>query len=221
MALASGESIAVVADHQTAGRGRFGRSWRSQPGASLLLSVSFQPPPELCRPAILTAWAAVAVAEAVEQLAAVEARLKWPNDLFVNGRKVCGILIEQGASTVAGIGLNLNQTREEFDSFGLHLAASLASITGKGFDVRMAAESVVRNLDRDYESLLSDRRLLEAQWRQRLGLIGEEVEIERSDGARIAGQLLESSFDAITIETEAGDSIRLVPETVEHIVKRK
>jgi BirA family biotin operon repressor/biotin-[acetyl-CoA-carboxylase] ligase len=203
------EPVAVIALNQTAGRGRFGRVWRSRPGASLLISVVVQPPPELKRPSVLTAWAAVAVAETAATLAGVNPVIKWPNDVLVNGFKICGILIEQGAATVVGIGLNLNQTRAEFDAVGLPMAASL----GVAVELKHAAETLVKRLDDEYQSLLSDRTLVEAKWRDRTGLLGEDVEVERSDGARLLGRLNRLTFN----EAELDSGTILVPEVVEHI----
>src|SRR5262249_41160587 len=111
---------AIIAHFQTAGRGQYGRAWLARPSSSLLLSVVLRPPPELCRPVILTAFAAVAVADALQTLTGAQARVKWPNDLLVRGKKVCGLLIEQHAETVIlGIGLNLTQSAEEFAAGGL------------------------------------------------------------------------------------------------------
>ena len=79
------------------------------------MSVLLFPPPELRRPALLTAWAAVSVCETIlPGGTGHQATIKWPNDVLVAGRKVCGILIEQNRGTVAGIGLNVNQTQEMF-----------------------------------------------------------------------------------------------------------
>src|SRR6478672_923530 len=72
--------LAFLADEQTAGRGQHGRTWVAPPKASVLLSVLLSPQPELSRPAILTAWAAVSVCEVVHRLTGVQARIKWPND---------------------------------------------------------------------------------------------------------------------------------------------
>src|SRR5207244_4257286 len=71
--------LAVVADHQTAGRGQYGRVWQARPGSSLLMSVALKPPSELCRPVILTALAAVAVGDAILSLIGTQTRIKWPN----------------------------------------------------------------------------------------------------------------------------------------------
>ena len=96
------EGIAILANEQTAGRGQHGRTWLAAPGQSVLLSLLVAPPPELCRPAILTAWAAVAVCITVHQTIDRPARIKWPNDVLLQNRKVCGILIESVAVRRAG-----------------------------------------------------------------------------------------------------------------------
>jgi len=216
-ALPADVGLVVVARNQTAGRGRFGRPWRSRPGAALLMSVVLTPPPELRRPAILTAWAAVAVAEAVRELAGVQARIKWPNDLLVRGKKVCGILIEQGARVVAGVGLNLTQTADEFAALGLPDAASLGMF-GAAVGLRDAAEAVVRNLDAVWSRLLAgERAAVEADWKEWIGFVGRDVEVERSDGSRPTGRLRDLSFDGLELERPDGTVVRIPPEAVEHI----
>ncbi len=212
------EGLVIVARDQTAGRGRFGRAWRSRPGAALLMSVVLSPPPELRRPVILTAWAAVAVGEAVRELAGVQARIKRPNDLLVRGKKVCGILIEQGARTVTGIGLNLGQTAAEFAALGLPDAASLAMAGGEPVALRPAVAAVVRNLDAEWGRLLAgERAAVEADWKWRVGLLGREVEVERADGTRPTGRLRDMGFDAIELVRPDGAVELIPPEAVEHV----
>lgn len=211
------DGLVIVARDQTAGRGRFGRHWQSRPGSSLLLSVVVCPPPELRRPVVLTAWAAVAVAGAVRELAGVGPRIKWPNDLLVGGRKVCGILIEQGRRTVAGVGLNLNQTADEFAAAGLPEATSLKVLSGREFDLKAATSAVVRQLDDGYGRLVAgDRAAVEAAWADGLGLVGREVAVEFTDGSAARGVLRAAGFDGLTLE--AADGLRVVvPETVGHV----
>ncbi len=97
------DGVVVGADHQTAGRGRRGRTWDSRPGASLLVSVILRP-----APALVTLAAGVAAAEACEAVAGVAVGLKWPNDLLLDGAKLGGILSELvGDAAVVGLGLNL------------------------------------------------------------------------------------------------------------------
>ena len=97
------DGVVVGADHQTAGRGRRGRTWDSRPGASLLVSVILRP-----APALVTLAAGVAAAEACEAVAGVVVGLKWPNDLLLDGAKLGGILSERvGDAAVVGLGVNL------------------------------------------------------------------------------------------------------------------
>jgi BirA family biotin operon repressor/biotin-[acetyl-CoA-carboxylase] ligase len=222
------DGLVVIARNQTAGRGRFGRPWRSRPGAALLMSVVLSPPPDLRRPVILTAWAAVAVAEAVREIAGLQARIKWPNDLFVRGKKVCGILIEQGVAagpgreprfrTVTGIGLNLGQTADEFAALGLPDAASLGMLGGRAVEFKPAVEAVVRNLDAAWCRLAAgDRVGVEADWKWRVGLLGRDVEVERSDGSRPLGRLKDMGFDGLELERPDGTAEVIPPEAVEHV----
>lgn len=215
--------VALVADHQRAGRGQYGRAWQSRPRSSLLMSVVLRPPPELRRPVILTAWAAVGVAEAVLALTGAQAKLKWPNDLLIQGKKVCGILIEQtstatGLTTVAGIGLNLNQTAEEFAAAELPNATSLGVISGKPVESRAAAAAVLQKLDFEYTRLLAGERVaLEADWKWRIGLLGRPVVVEVVGGATATGRLLDMSFDGLEVADDGGFVRVIAPESVVHL----
>jgi BirA family biotin operon repressor/biotin-[acetyl-CoA-carboxylase] ligase len=108
----------VIADSQAAGRGRRGRPWHDEPGASLLVSIVLRPRLPAARLATLSLAAGVALAEALERAAGLDARLKWPNDVLVGGRKLAGILLESRLGTTpaggsrrrrARIGVNLTQ----------------------------------------------------------------------------------------------------------------
>ena len=128
------DGVVVGADHQTAGRGRRGRTWESRPGASLLVSVLLRPAPPL-----VSLAAGVAAAEACEAVAAVPIRLKWPNDVLSGGEKVGGILCELvGGAAVVGLGLNLAWAPPGAASLGADvdrnrlLAAFLAALDDPG-----------------------------------------------------------------------------------------
>jgi BirA family transcriptional regulator, biotin operon repressor / biotin---[acetyl-CoA-carboxylase] ligase len=213
------DGLALIAEHQTAGRGQYGRVWQSRPGSSLLLSVILRPPRELCRPVILTALAAISVAEAVYTLTATQARLKWPNDLLVRGKKVCGLLIEQHAGVIVlGVGLNLTQSAEEFAAAGLPEATSLAQLSDRPVSLRRAAEVVLGRLDQEYSRLIAGERVaIEADWKWRLGLLGRQVMVERYDGSSEIGRLHEMGFDGLELEVAAGLFRVIVPETVAHV----
>jgi BirA family biotin operon repressor/biotin-[acetyl-CoA-carboxylase] ligase len=213
------DGLAVLARFQSAGRGQYGRAWHSRPGSSLLLSAVFTPPSEVKRPVVLTALAAVAVAEAVYALSGMQSRVKWPNDLLVRGKKVCGLLIEQhGAAVVVGVGLNLAQTADEFEAAGLPGATSLALLTGRAVAVRDAAEAVLRRLDAEYARLLAGESVaVEADWKWRIGLLGRQVAVEMNDGSTVAGRLHEMGFDGLELEVADGLFRVVKPESVSHL----
>jgi BirA family biotin operon repressor/biotin-[acetyl-CoA-carboxylase] ligase len=203
----------VLADEQKAGRGQFGRTWQAPPGTAIQLSVTLDPPTDLRRPVVLTAWAAVAVAETVRKLTNIPARIKWPNDVLLHGRKVAGILIEQKAVVVAGIGLNVNQSTEQFAGGGLFEAASLASVTGRFFDRESAAKQLITEMDADYAALLSGEfAALESRWAWHIGLLGRSVVVERLDGTCHHGRLRELTFDQVVIESADGSFASVAPE---------
>jgi BirA family biotin operon repressor/biotin-[acetyl-CoA-carboxylase] ligase len=116
------EGTVVLAEEQTAGRGRFGRTWKALPVTSLLVSVLLRPRLSLANSCKLSLIAALAVRRTLQEVATLTSTIKWPNDVLVNGRKVCGILAETTTSAdqssmpalVLGIGLNVNQDREDF-----------------------------------------------------------------------------------------------------------
>ncbi len=207
----------ILADEQLAGRGQHGRSWVCPPGAGVLLSVLLFPPPALRRPVVLTSWAAVAVCETIRELTALEARIKWPNDVLLEDRKVCGILIEQGKGTVVGIGLNVNQSAESFAAAGLTLAGSLALWTGQPLDRSAAARRLIECLDREYDFLCrGDLDRLRAAWKQRTGLVGREVVVKALDQTYL-GLLRELSWDNVELQLPEGNVLCLRPETVKHV----
>jgi BirA family biotin operon repressor/biotin-[acetyl-CoA-carboxylase] ligase len=214
---AENDGIAILADEQTSGRGQHGRSWASPAGSGVLISVLLFPPLDLRRPALLTAWAAVSVCDTIHGLTGLYATIKWPNDVLIQGRKVCGILIEQGRGTVAGIGLNINQSAALFAEAGLTEAASLAVFTGQQADCAEVARRLLHHLDRRYDALcVGDLATLEASWRERLGLLGQEIVAECADGRR-AGRLSRLGWDGLDLAQPDGRTERLLPEAVKHI----
>ncbi|HJT78311.1 MAG TPA: biotin--[acetyl-CoA-carboxylase] ligase [Gemmataceae bacterium] len=218
------DGVIVLAREQTAGRGQYGRRWECPPGSGVLLSAVIFPPPPLRRPALLTAWAAVSVCETVRGLTGMQAQIKWPNDVLVLGRKVCGILIEQSLAangqphgTVVGVGVNVNQTAETFAAAGLPDAASLAVFTGQPHAWGETARRLIAALDEEYDRLCGgDRATLEASWQRHVGLLGEDVVAECPDGSH-RGRLVEMGWDGLVLRGEDGALRRLVPEAVRHL----
>ena len=209
----------IRARSQTAGRGTFGRSWSSPPDAGVWMSVILDPPQQLRRPAILTALAAVSVAEAIRPLINRQPRIKWPNDVLIGRKKVCGILIEQGVRTIVGIGLNVNQSADDFVKAELPDATSLAMVVGKSLDVDAVAQQLIASLDHEYNLLLSgELTTLEACWKWRLGLLGKQVTVECHDRS-CQGRLLEIAWSGLELRLPDGQKMRFSPENIRHIVE--
>ena len=211
------DGLVVLANEQTAGRGQHGRTWTCPEGGGVLMSVLVFPPAALQRPAILTAWAAVSVCELILKTTGLQARIKWPNDVLVDERKVCGILIEQTRGAVVGIGLNVNQSVDHFIAAGLSQGASLAMLTRQRFLCRNMARLLTEMLDADYGRLCQgDVRTLERHWQQRLGLLGKTVEIEATS-QQVAGRIRALTFAGLEVEMADHSIRRLLPEVVKHI----
>ncbi len=212
--------LGVLADHQTQGRGQHGRIWSNhQPNDSILLSIGIHPPPAILRPVILTAWAAVAISDAIYELIGLQCKIKWPNDLLIHGKKVCGILIEQSNAVVLGLGLNLNQTRDQFDELDLSRATSLGIESGQVIDRPEALDSILMHLDDEYDRLLNGELVpLESDWKWRIGLLGRQVHVEKRDGTSSFGRLTELSFDGLQLVCENQREETILPELVHHIV---
>jgi BirA family transcriptional regulator, biotin operon repressor / biotin---[acetyl-CoA-carboxylase] ligase len=221
----------VTADHQMSGRGQYGRTWESRPGANVLLSALLFPPADLRRPAVLTAFAAVAVAETILQATSRESCIKWPNDVLLDGKKVCGILIECGAGVtrpvpvesiephaVIGIGLNVNQSADDFARAGLPDASSLSVAAGRQLDVKAITELLIGNLDVEYGRLVDGKLAeLERRWVSRLGVLDRLVTAELMDGTEIRGHLATIGLRGLTLVQGDGESRHLQPEEVRHL----
>jgi BirA family biotin operon repressor/biotin-[acetyl-CoA-carboxylase] ligase len=150
----------------------------------------------------------------------VQGRIKWPNDVLVRGRKVCGILIEQTGPTVMGIGLNVLQPESAFEEAGLPVAASLEMLAGKSLDRDEIARQLIAELDNQYDQLIQgnlDR--LESAWKWRMGLLGKQVEIECVHQL-VQGRLENMGFDAILVQPYDGLPQQILPERIRHINER-
>ena len=145
------EGAAAATDHQTGGRGRMGRPWTAPPASSVLVSVMLHPPRERHLPE-LSLVAALAAAEAVEGATGLTAQIKWPNVVMLNRRKVAGILSELADGTVVvGIGINVNQTRDELPLDAPTEPGSLRTLTGGTYDRAVLLGSLLFRLERIYD----------------------------------------------------------------------
>jgi BirA family biotin operon repressor/biotin-[acetyl-CoA-carboxylase] ligase len=215
--------LTIFAEHQTAGRGRFGRRWESSAHLGLWFSLLLRPIFPLENWPRLTTWAAVAIAAALERSLDVRAEIKWPNDVFVGGKKVAGILIETGIDqaqesfAVVGIGVNANHAAEDFPAELAAKATSLRVATGRTIDRPALAAAILRELDRRFPEV--DRRFPEliAEAAQRSLLLGRWVQVRSGDatlegsaeGLDANGQLLLRTADA-TLQTLSAGEVTIV-----------
>jgi BirA family biotin operon repressor/biotin-[acetyl-CoA-carboxylase] ligase len=145
------EGATAATDHQTAGRGRMGRRWETSPGTALLVSVMLHPPPARHLPE-LSLVGALAASEAIEGATGLTAQVKWPNDVMLNRRKVAGIISELSEGVVVvGIGINVNQTREELPLDAPTEPGSLRTLTGNTHSRAQLLGSLLFRLERIYD----------------------------------------------------------------------
>jgi BirA family biotin operon repressor/biotin-[acetyl-CoA-carboxylase] ligase len=150
------EGLVVFAEHQTAGRGQRGNRWESAAGKGLWFSILLRPTIDLASSPQLTAWAAEAVSNAIQNEFSLIPVIKPPNDVQIDGAKVAGVLVEMRAQqnaphlAIAGIGVNVNQSREDFPKELQSRAISLAMALGKQINRQSFAVALLRKLDRTY-----------------------------------------------------------------------
>jgi BirA family biotin operon repressor/biotin-[acetyl-CoA-carboxylase] ligase len=149
---ADAEGAVAVADYQTAGRGRLGRSWTAPPGTAINVSVLLRPPSGALIQQ-LSLVGGLAVAEAVEEALQLSAQIKWPNDVMVNRRKLAGVLAEaREGIVVLGIGVNVNQTRAELPAEARVPPASLRTVDDVVRDRAPLLADLLTRLERHYDA---------------------------------------------------------------------
>ncbi len=182
--------VAIFAERQTDGRGRFGRRWESASHRGLWFSLLLRPEMALALWPRLTTWAAVSVAAAVEGATGRPAAIKWPNDVHLAGKKTAGILIELGADekqghfAVVGIGLNVNHEAEDFPPELQELANSMHLAADRRLVRAAVAAGVLAELARRYAALERDFKSILEEARQRSLLLGTWIQVRAGDQVR-------------------------------------
>lgn len=188
------EGTTVIADAQSCGKGRRGRVWSSPSGVNLYCSVVLRPAIMPHEAPQLTFLSAVAVARAIEQTAALEPEIKWPNDVLISGRKVAGLLNEMSAETdrvnfvILGIGVNLNMTLVQFPADVRTPATSLLLEQGLPVNRAQFAATMMGELDRLYTDFLQHGfGPVRDEWQQRCNANGREVVVTDGDIETVRG----------------------------------
>jgi BirA family biotin operon repressor/biotin-[acetyl-CoA-carboxylase] ligase len=215
------EGLAILAEEQTSGRGSRGRAWSAPAGSSILMSVLLFPRGPLDDPAWLTALGAVAVAEVALEEFGLDARIKWPNDVRVEGRKLAGILVERGQGTVLGIGLNVNTATDDFPEDLRESATSLRRLLGRPTDRSEVARWLLRRLDHHYaRAVEAGPEGLGAAYARRSEHVGHRVEVATAAGP-VVGQLLAIGLgEGLLMALEDGQTLPIAIREVSAIVNR-
>jgi BirA family biotin operon repressor/biotin-[acetyl-CoA-carboxylase] ligase len=178
----AGEGSVVVTEYQSEGRGRHGRTWDAQKGQNLMFSVVLRPDLAADRLGLITVAASVAVAEAIDDFVSPHrAALKWPNDVLLEGRKTCGMLLESSFSgqqtadvVVLGVGLNVNQTA--FPDALADTATSLRLTTGRPIPRAALFARLLQRLEIRYDALQSgDDATVRAAFHNRFSALHEQA----------------------------------------------
>ena len=150
------EGTLIIAEEQTAGRGRLGREWMSPKGKGIWMTIMLMPDIKPEQAAQITLIAAFAVVLGIKNVCNIYAMIKWPNDVVVNGKKLCGILTEMGAEIdrinylIVGIGINANVDEMDFTDSGLNIATSIKIQKGRDIDRKLLISDIIKNFEELY-----------------------------------------------------------------------
>ncbi len=174
------EGTLIVAEEQTAGRGRFGRAWVSPRGAAIYISILRRPPPK--RMPGLNMALSLAIVRAAYDVAAVSADIKWANDVEVNGRKLAGILVDAAVGqagdvmeVIVGVGMNVNLDSSAYPEIA-KTATSLKKEIGRHVSRLAVLTSLLQHFEKLYDRLKSGESLF-GEWRQCVNVVGKTVKV--------------------------------------------
>ena len=205
------EGAVVLSEFQSKGRGRLGRTWLSPGGKGILMSVLLRPdlrPPEVTR---LTVIGATAVVRAIERCTSLSPSIKWPNDVMMGSRKLAGILTEMSAEldrvryVIIGIGLNVNQTEEDFPRELDGVSGSLLLESGVEVDRAALATAMIEELDQDYHRVINGRfKEVAEEWQSKCSTLGCQVTVRYGDS--VVNGLAEAIDEdgALLVRTDGG-----------------
>lgn len=212
------EGTTVIADAQSGGKGRLGRSWVSPAGVNLHLSVILRPPVSTAVAPQLNLLAAIAVADAIGDTTSLSPTIKWPNDVLVAEKKVCGILAEMQTDTgglravIVGIGVNINAPLSAFPDELRDKASSLLIASEQVIDRTTFTASLLTHLEKSYVLWLQEGFLtLRVRWeRYASHMLGKRISVAVPEGT-VVGMVLGLDPDgALVVQGESGERHRLL-----------
>ncbi|MBU1083501.1 MAG: biotin--[acetyl-CoA-carboxylase] ligase, partial [Candidatus Omnitrophica bacterium] len=207
------EGTVVIASSQSKGKGRMGRKWISPKNGGLYLSVILRPPADINEVPSLTLVAALSVSRAIKALTGLDAGIKWPNDILLNGKKVCGILTEMKAQPdkvdflVLGIGLNVDTWQKDLPDE----AVSLREVTGEKVGLTRTAKCLLEEMEKDYFTFKKDGFSGLRNECRKLSLVLDRVVEVSHHGKRIKGTAIDlDEAGALIVRTEEDQRVRIL-----------
>jgi BirA family biotin operon repressor/biotin-[acetyl-CoA-carboxylase] ligase len=206
----------IIADCQTAGKGRYGRAFHSPPGHGLYMSLILQPM-QYCfhTPTLITAFSAVSVCEAIEAISRKTPKIKWVNDIFLDGKKICGILTEGVTDfesgniqwIVVGIGVNYSTPAMGFPEDLRHIAGSVFGTDAPpATRNRLAAEIVNRIVTQENQP---DEKIMLEKYKQRMFMLGKNVLVTGAAGTYEATAVDIDNAGHLVVKNAAGEFVSL------------
>lgn len=202
------EGTIVISDIQSSGRGRKNRTWHSPPGGIWFSVILY---PEICpkRGMLITMAVSISVAQAIKEITGLNLEIKWPNDLLLKEKKVCGILTEINADldkinyAIVGIGINVNN---EIDENLKNIALSLKQELGSDISRNKLLRSILKNFDKNYKKLINgDYKYIEKTWISFTKIMGRKIQITDEKNVTEGRVKDIDEYGHLIIESEFGE----------------
>lgn len=215
---------AIIADVQTAGKGRFGRTWVSATPKGLYASILLTPEPDLKIPHILTTAAAIAIAETIREFYKIQVRIRWPNDIVSDGKKLAGVLVDtknkagKPKAYALGMGVNLNHCIGDFPPELEPIATSLHILSDRQINRASFAAQLVSVFSKWYGHVVDEQyELLSREWQELSALINKRVNVIVNN-ENITGRVIDLHItDGIILQLDAGGIRAFRSEFVEKL----
>ena len=205
------EGAIVIAEEQTAGRGRMGRAWVSPRGANIYVTIVLHPTLEQLRS--LAMIAPLAVCHAIEEITGLSPRIKWPNDVLIQGKKVCGILIESELEddevlfALAGIGINANLDVAAHEEIR-EIATSLHTELGREIGREEVLAATLNHFEELYQAV-GRGEVVSMGWKQRLETLGQPLRVETAGRVEEGIAVDADSDGALILRRDDGSHVRI------------
>jgi BirA family biotin operon repressor/biotin-[acetyl-CoA-carboxylase] ligase len=219
------EGTVILSELQTHGKGRMGKNWESSGKNNLYFSIILRPKILPSSAPIFTVLSALAVSEAIETTCNIKPKIKWPNDIFIDGKKVCGILTEMKSESdvidflIIGIGINVNSTSSDFSKRLIQSTTTLRDVMMRAVSREKLLENIILNIEKWYNILLkgNDSLKITGEWNRRSYLSGKMVTVTNVN-EKITGKALGIDENGFLLVKKGGLTKRIFSGTIEKVV---